>query len=115
VYFGIGKFHIYLYDHHLTPITDYKPLLSLFKDQKVVPCYVSGRIQRWALVLAGYECIILFHPMASHSNADVLSQLPLQQSDEPVPAVPETVFLLEQLDDGPFIGQQVKYYSARDP
>lgn len=34
---------------------------------------------------------------------------------DPVPAVPETVLLLEQLDDGPFTAQQVKYFTARDP
>ena len=44
-----------------------------------------------------------------------VSRLPLQHADEPVPAVPETVLLLDQLDEGPFTPQQVKYYTARDP
>ena len=113
--FGIKRFHTYLYGHRFTLITDHKPLLSLFKEQKAIPHQASGRIQRWALVLAGYEYTISFRPTESHSNADALSRLPLHTADEPVPAVPETVLLLEQLDDGPFTAQQVKYFTARDP
>ena len=71
--FGIKRFHSYLYGHHFTLITDHKPLLSLFKEQKAIPCQASGRIQRWALVLAAYEYNIAFRPTASHSNADALS------------------------------------------
>ena len=32
--FGINRFHTYLYGHRFTLITDHKPLLSLFKEQK---------------------------------------------------------------------------------
>ena len=113
--FGIKRFHTYLYGHHFTLITDHKPLLSLLKEQKAIPHQASGRIQRWALVLAGYEYNISFRPTESHSNADALSRLPLHTADEVVPDVPETVLLLEQLDDGPFTAQQVKYFTARDP
>ena len=37
VFFGINKFHTYLYGHKFTPITDNKPLLSLFKEYKAIP------------------------------------------------------------------------------
>ena len=113
--FGIKRFHTYLYGHRFTLITDHKPLLSLLKEQKAIPHQASGRIQRWALVLAAYEYTISFRPTESHSNADALSRLPLQTADKGVPDVPETVLLLEQLDDGPFTAQQVKYFTARDP
>ena len=110
--FCINRLHTYLYGHRFTLITNHKPLLSLFKEQKAISHQASGRIQRWALVLAGYEYTISFRPTESHSNADALSRLPLQHADEPVPAVPETVLLLDQLDEGPFTAQQVKYYTA---
>ena len=113
--FNIKGFHTYLYDHRFTLIIDHKPLLSLLKEHKGIPHQASGTIQQWALVLAGYECTIAFCPTASHSNADALSHLPLHTADEPVPDIPETVLLLEQLDDGPFTAQQVKYFTAHDP
>ena len=66
-------------------------------------------------ILAGYEYTIAFHPMESHSNADPLSCLPLHTADETVPNIPETVLLLEQLDNEPFTTQQVKYFTSHDP
>ena len=80
-----------------------------------VPSQVSGHIQRWALTLAAYEYTITFHPTTAHSNADALSRLPLAVVPSDVPVVPETVLLLEQIDDGTFTAQQVKHYTSRDP
>ena len=73
--FGINKFHAYIYGHKFTLVMDHKPLLSLFKEQKAIPQQVSGQIQCWALLLAGYEYTNVFHP---HSNADALNRLLLQ-------------------------------------
>lgn len=62
--FGIKRFHSYFYGYRFTLITDHKPLLSLFKEQKAIPCQASGRSQRWPLVLAAYEYNIAFRPTA---------------------------------------------------
>ena len=43
--FGINMFHAYLYGHKFTLVTDHKPLLSLFKEQKAIPRQASGKIQ----------------------------------------------------------------------
>ena len=99
---------MYLYGHKFNLITDHKPLLNLFKEYKAVPQQASGRIQRWALMLAGYEYTIAFRPTTAHSNVDVLSRLPVKFQDEQVPLAPETVLMLEQMDDGPFTARQVQ-------
>ena len=57
----------------------------------------------------------MFRPTAAHSNANALSRLPIQCQEEQVPLVPETILMLEQMDDNPFTAQQVKYFIARDP
>ena len=113
--FAITKFHTYFYGHKFTFVTDHKPLLSLFKEHKAIPQQASGRIQRWALTLAAYEYTIAFRSTAAHSNADALSRLPMQGQEEQVPLVPETILMLEQINDSPFTAQQVKYFTARDP
>ena len=64
--FGIAKFHTYLYGHKFDLIADHKPLLSLFKEYKAVPQQASGKIQRWALMLAGHEYTIAFCPTTAH-------------------------------------------------
>ena len=65
-------------------------------------------------MLAGYEYTIAFCPTTAHSNANVLSRLPVKFQDEQVPLAPETVLMLEQMDDGPFTARQVKYFTTRD-
>ena len=70
-------------------------MLSLFKEQKAIPQQASEQIQKWALILAGYEYIISFHPTTAHSNADALSHLPVRHQVEQVPPVPVTVLMLE--------------------
>ena len=53
--FGVKRFHNYLVGRLFTLVTDHKPLVSLFNEQKATPAYVSAaHIQRWALTLAAY-------------------------------------------------------------
>ncbi|CAC5384235.1 unnamed protein product [Mytilus coruscus] len=44
--FGIKKFHQYLYGHPVTIITDHKPLIGLFREDKPIPTMAASRIQR---------------------------------------------------------------------
>ena len=95
-------------------ITDHNPLLILFKEQRLSHVkHLEESKDGHYVVLAAYEynINIAFCPTASHSNADALNQLLLQSPNDPVPAAPETVLLLEQLDNGPFAPQQVKYFT----
>ena len=51
--FGVKKFHQYLYGAAFTLLTDQRPLLGILCENRPIPPNASGRIQRWALVLAG--------------------------------------------------------------
>ena len=71
--FAIKKFHSYIFGRSFTLVTDHKPLLTLFGENKPISPQASARVQRWALTLAMYNYWIAFKPTTAHSNADGLS------------------------------------------
>ena len=113
--FGVKKFHTYLYGRSFTLLTDHKPLLGLFKEQRAIPPQASARIQRWALTLASYEYQLQFRKSTAHSNADALSRLPLAATPDRVPNPPEVVLLMEHLDSSPVCATDIKKETSRDP
>ena len=77
IIFGVTKFHTYLYGRPFQIESDHKPLAFLFSENKGVPEQASSRIQRWALLLSGYQYTIRHKAGKDLSNADALSRLPL--------------------------------------
>ena len=68
--FGVCKFHQYLYGRKFTLITDHKPLTAIFSSKKGIPILAATQLQRWALLLSGYDYNICFRATETHSNAD---------------------------------------------
>ncbi|RTG88238.1 uncharacterized protein DC041_0005572 [Schistosoma bovis] len=58
--FAVRRFHKFLYGRRFTLITGHKPLLTMFGSKSGVPAHFANRLQRWALVLLGYDFDI--HP-----------------------------------------------------
>ena len=75
VVFGITKCHNYLFGKPFTITSYHKPLLTLLNEAKAIPTMVSGRIQRWAILLLAYEYKFKFKPGKEIANADVMSRL----------------------------------------
>lgn len=114
IIFGAKKLHQYLYGHHFVIYTDHKPLLGLFKPDRAIPTMAAARIQRWALILAGYEYEILYKEGKKNGNADCLSRLPLKESvDVPVPG--ETILLIEHLNSTPVHAEEIEEWTQLDP
>ena len=82
--FAVKKFYHYLYGHQFTMITDHKPLLGLFSENKGIPERAAARITRWALLLAAYNYKLEYKPGKLNGNADALSRLPIESTDEDV-------------------------------
>ena len=82
VIFGVEKFHQYLFGRKFTLITDNKALSYLFKSNASLPSLAASRLVRWALTLAAYDYDIVFKFTKDHSNADMLSRLPLTDYKE---------------------------------
>ena len=111
---GVKKFHTYLYGRTFTLVTDHKPLLGLFKQERAIPAQTSVRIQRWALTLAKYKYNLQFRKSSAHGNADALSRLPLPEGPEVVPDPPEVVLLMEHLDSSPVRASDVRRETSRN-
>ena len=79
--YGVKKFHQYLYGRKFILFTDHKPLVAIFGSKKGVPSLAAARLQRWAILLSGYQYEIRFKPTQQHCNADGLSRLPLKHTE----------------------------------
>ncbi|XP_060543768.1 uncharacterized protein K02A2.6-like isoform X2 [Pantherophis guttatus] len=111
---GVKRFHEYLYGRNFTVITDHKPLLGLLAGDKPTPGYMSPRMTRWAIFLAGYAYRLIHKPGKTIGNADALSRCP---SKEPVEDPAPTISLLH-IDadrDCPVTSADVATHTQRDP
>ena len=114
VIFGVSKFHKYIYGREFTIITDHKPLLGLFKEDRAISLTGSVRVQRWALVLASYHYQLVYKPGSKISNANGLSRLPIEDYVTPLPCPEEVVLSMSALDLTPVTSKTVAF-SHQDP
>ena len=107
VVFAVKKFHQYLFGRRFSIFTDHKPLLGLFGPKPTL-IMASLHLQRWILLLSGYEFEIKYRPGSHNSNADAMNQLlvPSKIQDPPVPG--EIINLVEHLEGTPVTAKQIK-------
>lgn len=96
-FFGIKKFHD-LYGRKFTLMTNHKPLIEILGSKAKLLTLVAARFRRWAICLTVYNYDLVFRPMAKHRNADGLSHLPLEGSNEDVQNV-TTTFNSKQIEN----------------
>ena len=96
-------------------ITDHRPLLGLFNEQRPRPAHASARLQRRALTLAGYDYVIRHRSGDVHDTCDALSRLPLPTQHGKTPTPVEYVQLIDQLDDSPVTSSHIRNGTRRDP
>ena len=114
LFYGVQKFHSYLYGREFTLYTDHKPLTAIFGSNKSIPPLAAARLQRWALLLAGYNYRIVFRPTQAHANADSLSRLPLPNSEKDTKAPDPKLFNIQQIETLPVTATQLKAVTNRD-
>ena len=113
--FGVKKFRNYLLGRHFEIFTDHKPLLGLFDEARAVPALASSRLQRWALLLEAYAYTMRFRPGKENANADMLSRLPLKETEPERPPPAELVLLLDTLEASPVDARRVRKWTSREP
>ena len=78
--FAVKKIHKMIFGRHFTLLTDQKPLLSIFGSKKGIPVYSASRLQRWAIILLGYDFSIQYRRTTEFGLADALSRFIRTQS-----------------------------------
>ena len=73
IVFAVKRFHQYLFGRHFIILSDHRPLQHLFSETRATPTMASARIQRWALMLGGYDYTIAYKPGVQHANTDIQS------------------------------------------
>eukprot|EP00733_Pompholyxophrys_punicea_P000294 Pompholyxophrys_punicea_v1_NODE_69_length_3835_cov_3.436772.p1 type:complete len:299 gc:universal NODE_69_length_3835_cov_3.436772:654-1550(+) len=113
IVFGVRKFHSFLFGRKFVLETDHKPLVAIFGEHKQVPAMIASRLQRWAIILAGYNYEIRY--VASKDNAaDWLSRLPLpDQSDSE--AIDRSFSFLWLNENKVLTAKDIQIESRRDP
>jgi hypothetical protein len=114
IIFGIKKFHMYLYGKRFTLITDHQPLTRIFGPKTGIPPLAAARMQRWALILSGYDYDIIYRNSEDNANADVLSRLPIKPSVPDVEADGNYTFHTA-VEDLPLDSRRVAECTRKDP
>ncbi|XP_029142978.1 uncharacterized protein K02A2.6-like, partial [Protobothrops mucrosquamatus] len=123
IIFAVKKFHKMLYGRRFTLLTDHKPLLAIFGSKKGIPVYTANRLQRWALILLGYDFEIRYQSTTSFGQADALSRLIGSQHQEPEETViaaistePDVNFIVaDALRSMPVTADEVREATLQDP
>lgn len=116
VAFWRHKFQSYVCGCQFPLITDHKPLITLYSEERSVPTQVSARTQRRALKLDLMTTDrIRFKQGAAHFNADAQSRLPLPDKPKQVPVPGDTILTMEVLDRSPKTAVDIKQWTRRDP
>ncbi|XP_059622189.1 uncharacterized protein K02A2.6-like [Phlebotomus argentipes] len=100
IIFAVKKFHRYIYGRKFNLMTDHKPLVSIFGSKNGIPVHTANRLQRWALILLGYDFEIQYMPTDKFGHADVLSRLiSAQRRDQDDEVIIAQIESEEALDD----------------
>jgi len=121
IIYALKKFFQYLYGKKFILVTDHQPLVAMFGPNRPTPVLAANRLSRWALFLRQFNYTIEYRRMSEHSNADVLSPLPVGEDtvfdrDESIDDV-DTVCSIEtlSLQVEPTDSGTLQKESSRDP
>ena len=56
-------------------VTNHKPVLGILSEEKVIPQIASLRLQRWAIILSGYNYTLQYKTWAANNNTDCLRSI----------------------------------------
>jgi hypothetical protein len=82
IIFAVKKINKFIYGQKFTLVTDHLPLKTLFDPKKNIPTLAHSRLQRWAIILSGYQYEIHYTKGSEVANDDGLSRLLLEKDSD---------------------------------
>ena len=82
IVFAIKRLYQYLYGNFFILITDNKPLVHIFGENKSLPVHSAMRMQHYAIFLQGFNFRIEYRKSENHANADCMSRLPVKKTGQ---------------------------------
>ena len=87
---AVKTFYPYLCGRKFQVLTDHRPLQWLMTVKEP-----TGRLARWALLLQEFDIEITYRPGKTNQNADCLSRIPVNNSDDqPLSGEPVPIFFI---------------------
>jgi len=80
IVWSVKRFFVYLFGKPFTLFTDNKALSQIFHPDKSLPSLSTTRMLHYVLFLAAFDYKLKFCPSSANSNANFLSQFPLNNS-----------------------------------
>ena len=74
--FGVKRFQLYLYGRKFTLVTDHQPLTRIVGPKSSIPPLAAARLQRWPVLLSGYDFDIVLRDSAGNANVDFFGRFP---------------------------------------
>ena len=75
----------------------------------------AARMQRWALLLSGYQYQIVYRSSGDNANADMLSRLPLTKKDSEEEDPDENYIFQAVVDSLPVTAKRIADQTRKDP
>ncbi|XP_015118527.1 uncharacterized protein K02A2.6-like [Diachasma alloeum] len=94
--------------------TDHKPLCSIFNPHKPTPEIISPKLSRYSATLSAYRYELLHRPGNKHSNADLLSRLPLEEELQDEEQSYQEVFMIENVSRNPITPEDIAKSTSTD-
>lgn len=114
IVFGIKRFNLYLYGRKFTLFTDHQPLTRIFGPKSGIPALAAARLQRWAVLLSGYDYDIVYKRSADNANADFFSRFPVQTRDEEDPDPDEHYVFATSVSSLPVTAVEIADLTKKD-
>ena len=110
---GVKKFHQYLMGRPFPTRTDHRPLTKIYGPKTGIPSIAAARMQRWTLLLYGYQYNSEYIPSKENANADIFSRLLVDKHDYAIPN--ETAFVcMLTVNELPVTSEQIAEATCKE-